>query len=89
MPILFSHGQGLQIRGRLCEISDTGGSAQMDSTLPASTLVHLTLHTAEGQIAAVAEILPAVSARRQPFRFIALDESDRANLQRLLSNRAV
>ena len=86
MPILFSRDHGEQIRGRLCEISDTGGSAEMDSTLPASTLVSLTLRTAEGQIAAVAEMLPAVSTSRQPFRFIALDESDRANLVRLVSN---
>jgi hypothetical protein len=86
VPILFIHGEGMQIRGRLFDVSDTGGSAEMEFPLPPSTLVHMTLRTSRGPVAAVAEMLPALGGRRQPFRFIALDEGDRENLQRLVSH---
>lgn len=86
MPVQFIYGDGQQIQGRLFEISNTGGSADMEIPLPDSTLVHLTLRSSNGPIAAVAEMLPVVTGRRQPFRFIALDERDREHLQQLISN---
>ncbi len=79
MTIVFSNG--MQISGRLETVSTTGGSAQMESLLPASTLVHLTISTATGPISAVAEMLQTADGARQAFRFIALDEEDRARLQ--------
>jgi hypothetical protein len=84
--IQFIYGEGQQVNGRLHEISKTGGSADMEATLPASTLVHMTVRAQTGPIAAVAEMLPLVSGHRQPFRFIALDERDRDTLQRLISD---
>ncbi len=57
----------------------------MDIPLPASTLVHLSLRTSSGLIEAIAEMLPNVTVTRQPFRFLALDERDRDNLHRVLS----
>ncbi len=85
IPVLFLYGESLRMRGRLYEISCTGGSAEMDVPLPASTLVHLSVHASSGLIEAIAEMLPNVTVSRQPFRFIALDERDRDNLHRFLS----
>ncbi len=82
--VLFVYGQGMQIRGRLYEISRTGGSAEMEVPLPPSTLVHLSVRTPSGKIDAIAEML-SVTASRQAFRFIALDEPDRDQLHRLVS----
>ncbi len=84
--VLFVHGNGLQNSGRLFEVSQTGGSADMDLLLPPSTLVSLTIRSGNGPIAAIAEMLPGVGGNRQPFRFIALDEEDGEDLKRLLSN---
>ncbi len=83
--VVFVYGQGMQIRGRLYDISRTGGSAEMEVPLPPSTLVHLSVRTPSGNIEAIAEMLSAVTAKRQPFRFIALDEPDRDKLHRLVT----
>ncbi len=82
MAIVFS--DGMQISGRLQTVSTTGGSAEMESLLPASTLVHLTIKTGLGPIGAVAEMLSPIDGDHQAFRFIALDEADRTRLQQFI-----
>ncbi len=86
VSVLFLYGEGYQNRGRLFEVSQTGGSADMDVLLPPATLVYLTIRTENGPIAAIAEMLPALGGNRQPFRFIALEERDSDGLRRLLAN---
>ncbi len=83
-PINIVFSDGLQIKGRLYSVSATGGCADIEMLLPVSTLIHLTFQTADGAISAVAEMLEPVNANRQPFRFLALDESDRARLDRFM-----
>ncbi len=79
-PLTVIFSDGMQISGQLEAVSTTGGSARLESLLPPSTLVHLTFRTPVGPISAVAEMLPPVDSERQAFRFIGLDEGDRARL---------
>ncbi len=83
-PLTIVFSEGMQISGHLQAVSTTGGSAQLESLLPPSTLVHLTFRTAVGPISAVAEMLQALDSGRQAFRFIGLDEGDRARLLQFL-----
>ncbi len=83
-PLTIVFSDGMQIPGRLQSVSATGGSAQLESLLPPSTLVHLTFSTAVGPISAVAEMLEPLDSERQAFRFIGLDEGDRARLLQFL-----
>ncbi len=79
-PLAVVFSDGMQISGRLEAVSATGGSAQLESLLPPSTLVHLTFRTPVGPISTVAEMLQPLDSMRQAFRFIGLDEGDRARL---------
>ncbi len=85
-PILFIYEDGLQARGRLYDVSLTGGSAVMERPLPEAVLVSVSVRTAVGNIGAVAEMLPMVGGGRQPFKFLALNEGDREKLARLMSS---
>lgn len=82
--IVFVHG-GRQTRGRLQVVSDTGGCAGVESHLAPATLVHLQVSTPAGTISAIAEMLRPVDASRQPFRFLAMDDTDLSRLQQLVA----
>jgi hypothetical protein len=54
--------------------------------LPPATLVSVEMRTAVGPIKAVAEMLHPLDAARQPFRFLAMDETDRTRLQQMMKS---
>lgn len=83
--MVFVHGAGHQTRGRLQVFSDTGGCAGIESQLAPGTLAHLQVRTSAGTVSAIAEMLRPVDAARQPFRFIAMDETDFSRLKTLVA----
>ena len=74
---------GRKVQARLLKLSMTGGLARIEATFAADTLANLAFNTPNGTIrGVVAFIAPNCKAERnaQPFRFVALDDSDQARL---------
>ena len=78
------YDDGRQVRGTLQVVSDTGGCAGIEALLRPATLVSIRVRTTAGPINAIAEMLRPLSATRQAFRFIAMDEADRTRLKRFV-----
>lgn len=77
---------GRRTRGRLQVVSETGGCAGLERQLAPATLVSVEMRTAEGPVSAIAEMLHPLDAGRQPFRFLAMDETDRSRLQNMMKS---
>ncbi len=84
--ITIVYGDGRRTQGRLHVISETGGCAGMEAQLPPTTLVSLEMRTTAGPVSAIAEMLQPLDAARQPFRFLAMDETDRSRLQDMMKS---
>ncbi len=84
--ITIVYGDGRRTQGRLHVISEPGGCAGMEAQLPPTTLVSLEMRTTAGPVSAIAEMLQPLDAARQPFRFLAMDETDRSRLQDMMKS---
>jgi hypothetical protein len=74
--ILFTL-EGASVRGVLQKLSMTGGCARMSRQCVPGTLAELKINTAVGRLEALVEMLPPEQiANEQPFRFVAMDDSD-------------
>jgi hypothetical protein len=78
------------VRGKLCELSATGGLLALVKPLNKGKFVELAFPTNNGAVQGMAEILePKVKARSgclQPFRFIALEDEAGNSLQMVLES---
>ena len=82
--IVVVYDDGQRTQGRLQSISETGGCAGLERQLAPATLVTLEMRTTAGPVSAIAEMLQPLDAGRQPFRFLAMDETDRSRLQNMM-----
>ena len=67
--------------GQLETISLTGGLLSMSSMLDRGSCIKLMFLTHTGPVLGAAEMLSPVSTTQQPFRFVALEESDQRRLR--------
>ena len=84
--IVLTYDDGRRTLGRLQTVSETGGCAGLEAQLAPATLVSVEMRTTAGPITAIAEMLRPLDPTRQPFRFIAMDESDRGRLQQIMKS---
>lgn len=84
--IVVVYEDGRRIQGRLQVVSETGGCAGLEKQLAPATLVSVEMKTPAGRVSAIAEMLHPLDAGRQPFRFLAMDESDRNRLQDMMKS---
>jgi hypothetical protein len=80
----------VRLDGALQKLSLTGGSVQLRRQCSAGALGELKINTAEGHLEALVELLPrAKFTYEQPFRFVAMSDSDQqllsATIERLRS----
>lgn len=75
--------EGRKVQARLLKLSITGGLARIETQFAADTLAHVAFDTPSGMVRGlVAFIAPNSKTDRnsQPFRFIALEDTDHARL---------
>ncbi|HEU5452844.1 MAG TPA: hypothetical protein VFU76_12700 [Terriglobales bacterium] len=73
--------ENLQVPGSLYNISLTGGLAEVANTVAHDTVAEVVLETRVGRVRAVVQMLSNAKApRRQPFRFLAIDDEDNTRL---------
>ncbi len=80
-PAVLRLPDGRRHRGELESVSLTGGLLSMPAMLDQGSRIKLMFVTNTGPVAAAAEMLPPVSATRQPFRFVDLQEGDQTRLR--------
>jgi len=80
-PAVFRLPDGRSARGDLQVISVTGGLVSMPKPLDRGSRVMLMFVTQTGTVLGNAEMLKPISWDQQPFRFVALDEANRARLK--------
>ena len=80
-PAVFRMADGRSTRGDLKVISVTGGLVSLPKPLDRGSRVMLMFMTQTGTVLGNAEMLKPVSWDQQPFRFVALDETNRTRLK--------
>ena len=83
-PAVLRVESGQRIRGTLQVISQTGGLLCLSSPLSQGLRVKLMCLTDAGALLGTAEMLASVSATKQPFRFLAMNEDDQRRLRDLI-----
>ncbi len=78
------------VRGKLHELSSTGGLLLLPNALEQGDFVEVAFQTGQGMIRGMAEILSlrskSASGCLQPFRFIAVDDEDHTRLRMTLDS---
>lgn len=85
-PAVLRFPDGRGSRGTLETISLTGGLLSVSSTLDRGSRVKIMFLTQTGTVAGAAEMLSPVSATRQPFRFVSLEESAQRRLRAVVES---
>jgi len=80
-PAVLRLPDGRPHRGQLETLSLTGGLLSMSNMLDQGCRIKLMFLTQTGPVLGAAEMLSPVSTTRQPFRFVALEESDQRRLR--------
>jgi hypothetical protein len=83
-PAVLRAESGRRVRGTIQVISQTGGLLCLTSPLDQGTRVKLMCLTNAGALQGTAEMLPSISATRQPFRFVSMNEDDERRLRELI-----
>jgi len=83
-PAVLRAESGHRVRGTIQVISQTGGLLCLTSPLDQGTRVKLMCLTNAGALQGTAEMLPSISATRQPFRFVSMNEDDERRLRELI-----
>ncbi len=80
-PAILRAPGGLQQRGKIEVLSLNGGLLQMSSTFEQGSRLKLLFVTHTGPVLGAVEMLPPVSAERQPFRFVGIEKADHGRLR--------
>jgi len=80
-PAVFRLPDGRSSRGDLHIVSVTGGLVSLPRPLDRGARVMLMFLTQNGTVLGSAEMLKPISWDQQPFRFVSLDEANRARLK--------
>jgi len=83
-PIVLRFPNGHRIGASLQVISDTGGLLSLSKSVDQGSRVRLMFLTEAGSVLGGAEMLPPVSDRLQPFRFISLPADDQRRVGALI-----
>ena len=83
-PIVLRFPNGQRIAAKLQVISVTGGLLSLSKSVDQGSRVRLMFLTEAGSVLGGAEMLPPVSDRLQPFRFIALPAVDQRRVGALI-----
>ncbi len=79
---------GHRVRGKLQVVSVAGGLLSLSGLLDQGSRVKLMFLTDAGTVVGTAEMLPSISGTLQPFRFVAIDESDERRLRDVIQSSA-
>jgi hypothetical protein len=85
-PAVLRLPDGCRHRGKLETISLTGGLLSIPKLLDRGSRIKLMFLTHTGPVLGAAEMLSPVSTTRQPFRFVALEESDQGRLRTVVQS---
>src|SRR6266581_7567703 len=80
-PAVLQFQNGLRMAGELDVISRNGGLLLLPAPMHQGSLAELMFHTHKGPVLGTVEMLVPVTSTQQPFRFVALPESDQRTLQ--------
>ena len=80
-PAVLQLHDGRRTSSEVQVISHNGGLLSLPTPLHQGSIVKLMFETHRGSVVGTAEMLVPVSSTHQPFRFVALPESDRSRLQ--------
>jgi hypothetical protein len=80
-PAVLQLHDGRSTSSEVQVISHNGGLLSLPTPLHQGSIVKLMFETHRGSVLGTAEMLVPVSSTHQPFRFVALPESDRSTLQ--------
>jgi len=80
-PAVLQLHDGRRTSSEVQVISHNGGLLSLPTPLHQGSIVKLMFETHRGSVLGTAEMLVPVSSTHQPFRFVALPESDRSTLQ--------
>ncbi len=80
-PAVLEFENGLRIAGELHVISRNGGLLYLPVPVHRGRVAALMFHTHRGPVAGPVQMLLPVSSTQQPFRFVALAESNQRTLQ--------
>ncbi len=83
-PAVLRLPDGRPHRGQLETLSLTGGLLSMSDMLERGCRIKLMFLTKTGPVVGAAEMLSPVSTTQQPFRFVALEESDQRKLRTVI-----
>lgn len=81
VPAVLQLGDGRRTSSEVQVISHTGGLLSLPTPLKQGSIVKLMFETYRGPVLGTAEMLFPVTSTQQPFRFVALPESDQSTLQ--------
>ena len=84
IPAVLRLADGRRHRGKLEIISLTGGLLSMPNVVDGGLRIKLMFLTPMGPVLGSAEMLCPVSADRQPFRFVAIEEGDQRRLRAVI-----
>jgi hypothetical protein len=80
-PAILQSQNSLRMAGELHVISRNGGLLLLPALVHQGSVVELLFHTHRGPVLGTVQMLMPVTSTQQPFRFVALPESDRRTLQ--------
>jgi hypothetical protein len=80
-PAVLQLDDGRRTSSEVQVISHTGGLLYLPTPLEQGSVVKLMFETYRGPVLGTAEMLFPVTSTQQPFRFVALPESDQSTLQ--------
>ena len=80
-PAVLRLPDGRRSRGKLETISLTGGLLSLSPMLDRGSRIRLMFLTRTGPVFGAAEMLSPISATRQPFRFVAIEQDDQQRLR--------
>ena len=80
-PAVFRLADGRSARGDLKVVSITGGLVSLPKPIDRGSRVMLMFVTRNGTVLGNAEMLKPIAWDQQPFRFVALDETNRTRLK--------
>jgi hypothetical protein len=80
-PAILEFENGLRMAGELHVISRNGGLLHLPAPAHQGSVVALMFHTHRGPVLGTVQMLTPINSTQQPFRFIALPESNQRTLQ--------
>ncbi len=81
MPAVLQFENGVRMAGELHVISHNGGLLLLPAPVHQGSVVELIFHTHRGMVLGTIEMLMPVTSTQQPFRFVALPESNQRTLE--------